>query len=198
MQSRFVRLVALQLASLGLSSLTQAAPHNLILFVPDGLRSQVVAHDTAPTLLRLQLEGVNFANSHSVFPTFTTANASAFATGHPLGDTGDFSNTVYTGLPIKYLRGSVTPFLENNPVLREVNDDFSGNYLNGQQFFGQPENMRRIAHIISDQIYERITGEKGYFDSRVVFEFPFEDRWLAAWRLMGIDVDRLSLVAGHA
>src|SRR5258706_298595 len=29
--------------------------------------------------------------------------------------------------------------------------------------------VRRIAHIISDQIYERITGEKGYFDSRVVF-----------------------------
>src|SRR6202790_588824 len=48
-------------------------------------------------------------------------------------------------------------------------DVFSGNYLNGQQFFGQPDNMRRIAHIISDQIYERITGEKGYFDSRVVF-----------------------------
>jgi putative transcriptional regulator len=35
-------------------------------------------------------------------------------------------------------------------------------------------------------------------DSRVVFELPFEDRWLGAWRLMGIDVDRLSLVAGHA
>ena len=35
-------------------------------------------------------------------------------------------------------------------------------------------------------------------DSRVVFELPFEDRWLGAWRLMGIDVERLSLVAGHA
>ena len=35
-------------------------------------------------------------------------------------------------------------------------------------------------------------------DSRVVFELPFEERWLGAWRLMGIDVDRLSLVAGHA
>src|ERR1700731_3163802 len=33
----------------------------------------------------------------------------------------------------------------------------------------QPEYWRRIAHIISDQIYERLTGEKGYFDSRVVF-----------------------------
>ncbi|HEY3785554.1 MAG TPA: YqgE/AlgH family protein [Steroidobacteraceae bacterium] len=35
-------------------------------------------------------------------------------------------------------------------------------------------------------------------DARVVFELPFEERWLGAWRLMGIDVDRLSLVAGHA
>src|SRR6185436_2859419 len=30
-------------------------------------------------------------------------------------------------------------------------------------------NWRRIAHIISDAIYERLTGEKGYFDTRVVF-----------------------------
>jgi TolB protein len=41
--------------------------------------------------------------------------------------------------------------------------------LAGQQFQTSPENWRRIAHIISDQIYERMTGEKGYFDSRVVF-----------------------------
>jgi hypothetical protein len=33
-------------------------------------------------MARLRDEGVNFRNSHSVFPTFTTANASAFSTGH--------------------------------------------------------------------------------------------------------------------
>ena len=41
--------------------------------------------------------------------------------------------------------------------------------LTGQAFTTSPEYWRRIAHIISDQIYERLTGEKGYFDSRVVF-----------------------------
>jgi TolB protein len=45
----------------------------------------------------------------------------------------------------------------------------SGQQLDGKQYFTSPEYWRRIAHIISDQIYERLTGEKGYFDSRVVF-----------------------------
>ena len=46
---------------------------------------------------------------------------------------------------------------------------FAGQQLVGQQYFTTPENWRRIAHIISDAIYERLTGEKGYFDTRVVF-----------------------------
>jgi TolB protein len=48
-------------------------------------------------------------------------------------------------------------------------DVFAGQQLTGQQYFTVPDNWRRIAHIISDAIYERLTGDKGYFDSRVVF-----------------------------
>src|SRR5579883_2752217 len=48
-------------------------------------------------------------------------------------------------------------------------DVLAGQQLAGQQYFTTPDNWRRIAHIISDAIYERLTGEKGYFDSRVVF-----------------------------
>src|ERR1700681_1384444 len=48
-------------------------------------------------------------------------------------------------------------------------DVAAGQQLAGQQYFTTPDNFRRIAHIISDAIYERLTGEKGYFDSRVVF-----------------------------
>ncbi len=40
---------------------------------------------------------------------------------------------------------------------------------NGRQYVTTPENWRRLAHIISDAVYERITGEKGYFDSHIVF-----------------------------
>ncbi|MBN9045696.1 MAG: Tol-Pal system protein TolB [Rhizobiales bacterium] len=48
-------------------------------------------------------------------------------------------------------------------------DTFAGQQLVGQQFFTTPDNWRRVAHIIADAIYERLTGEKGYFDSRIVF-----------------------------
>jgi TolB protein len=48
-------------------------------------------------------------------------------------------------------------------------DIYSGKQLAGEQFFSQPKDARRIGHIIADTIYERITGEKGYFDTRIVF-----------------------------
>ncbi|HSI39174.1 MAG TPA: Tol-Pal system beta propeller repeat protein TolB [Xanthobacteraceae bacterium] len=48
-------------------------------------------------------------------------------------------------------------------------DVFAGQQLIGQQYFTQPDNWRRVAHIIADAIYERLTGEKGYFDTRIVF-----------------------------
>src|SRR5215472_4756462 len=49
-------------------------------------------------------------------------------------------------------------------------DVLAGQQLgNGQQYLTTPENWRRLAHIISDAVYERITGDKGYFDTRIVF-----------------------------
>ena len=48
-------------------------------------------------------------------------------------------------------------------------DIFGETQMLGVQFFTTPENWRRIAHMVSDAVYERITGEKGYFDTRIVF-----------------------------
>jgi TolB protein len=48
-------------------------------------------------------------------------------------------------------------------------DIYGETQMLGLQYFTAPENWRRIAHMISDSVYQRITGEKGYFDTRIVF-----------------------------
>lgn len=48
-------------------------------------------------------------------------------------------------------------------------DVFAGQQLVGLRSETEPQNWRRIAHIIADAIYKRITGEEGYFDTRVVY-----------------------------
>ncbi len=65
----------------------------------------------------------------------------------------------------------------------------SGQQLAGQQYVTSPEYWRRIAHIISDQIYQRLTGEKGYFDSRVVFVDEFGAKERRVKRLAIMDQD---------
>jgi len=110
-------------------------PRNIIIVVFDGLRARSVNAVDTPTMFWIRSHGVTFTNSHSLFPTFTTANASAIATGHYLGDTGDYNNQIYIGHPI-FLDGnfglppgSYAPYVENNRVLGDLDAQFNGNYL---------------------------------------------------------------------
>ena len=109
---------------------------NIVIFVFDGLRAGSVNAVDSPTMFWIRDHGVNFVNSHSLFPTFTTANASAIATGHYLGDTGDYSNQIYIGHPVfldgNFGRppGSYAPYVENNRVLGDLDAQYNGNYLN--------------------------------------------------------------------
>jgi hypothetical protein len=116
-----------------LLSLETAAGRNVVIFVADGLRRSSVNVLDAPTLLSVRQQGVDFENSHSLFPTFTTPNAAAIATGHYQGDTGDFSNTMFFGYLV--LQGkphgeTLTPFLENDEVLADLDEHHESNYLN--------------------------------------------------------------------
>jgi arylsulfatase A-like enzyme len=118
------------LSTAGMAAAQNATQRNLVLFIPDGLRGKIVTPQTAPVMAEVRDKGVNFKNSHSLFPTFTMANGSAMASGHYLGDTGTFSNTIYTGKPVASAHGTVTPFIEVDPVLKEVDEMFGGDYLN--------------------------------------------------------------------
>jgi TolB protein len=68
-------------------------------------------------------------------------------------------------------------------------DVFAEQQLLGLQFTSSPENWRRVAHKISDAVYERLTGEKGYFDTRVVFVAESGGRGKVVKRLAIMDQD---------
>ncbi|MBR0849480.1 alkaline phosphatase family protein [Bradyrhizobium diazoefficiens] len=120
----------LTVLSTGLASAENNTPRNLILFIPDGLRALKVSPQTTPAMAEVRDKGVNFKNSHSLFPTFTMANGSAMSTGHYLGDTGVFSNTIWTNYTSVPAGNTVVPFIENDAVLGDIDEHFKGDYLN--------------------------------------------------------------------
>ncbi len=68
------------------------------------------------------------------------------------------------------VQGAVS--LEENGRLKvefRLWDVLSEQQMAGQEFFTVKRNWRRVAHIIADTIYQRMTGESGYFDSRIVY-----------------------------
>ena len=129
---RFARLSAVLVFALCAALPAAAAPaqHNVLIFVADGLRYVSVTPKTAPTMWKLKTQGVDFTNSHSLYPTITTVNASAIATGHYIGDTGNFGNTLYTGYPVAGTNGAPITFQEDDALLGDLAAHYNGNYLN--------------------------------------------------------------------
>lgn len=48
-------------------------------------------------------------------------------------------------------------------------DVYGEQQMVGQAYFTSPTNWRRVAHIVADAIYKRLTGEDGYFDTQIVY-----------------------------
>jgi arylsulfatase A-like enzyme len=125
----FAALSATAIMLVGSTAAAQSR-HNVIVFVADGLRSGIVTPETAPTMAQIRSDGVDLADSHAMYPTLTTVNASAIATGHRIGDTGDFGNVIYVGAPTS--PSSPSPFapVEDDEVLGGLNALYGGDYLN--------------------------------------------------------------------
>jgi predicted AlkP superfamily pyrophosphatase or phosphodiesterase len=71
------------------------APRLVLVFVVDGLRPDAITAEDTPTLFRLRTEGVEFTDSHAVFPTVTRVNAATLATGAQPGTHGIVGNQMY-------------------------------------------------------------------------------------------------------
>jgi hypothetical protein len=89
MRSRFAGVaIAVIVTAAAAPSFAQQQPHNVILFIADGLRPGMVNEQTAPALAGLMQQGLHFTNTHAMFPAFTMANAASMATGHKVSTPG--------------------------------------------------------------------------------------------------------------
>ncbi|MHA6263630.1 Tol-Pal system beta propeller repeat protein TolB [Arenibacterium sp. CAU 1754] len=144
--------------------ITEGVIEPLTFAVPDMVPAGPAAAEVAQQLSRV------IASDLSGTGLFREIPASAF-----ISQITDF------GAPVQYadwkainaqalITGSVNVAGNVLTVQFRVYDVFSGAELgNGLQFSGSPAGWRRMAHKVADSVYSRITGEGGYFDSRVVF-----------------------------
>jgi TolB protein len=68
-------------------------------------------------------------------------------------------------------------------------DVSTGEQVAGEQYTSEAANSRRVAHMIADAVFSRVTGEKGFFDSRVVFVDESGSKEKRRKRLAIMDMD---------
>ncbi len=68
-------------------------------------------------------------------------------------------------------------------------DASTGEQVAGEQYTTEAANARRVAHMIADSVFSRVTGEKGFFDSRVVFVDETGPKEKRRKRLAVMDMD---------
>jgi hypothetical protein len=102
----------------------------------DGLRPDAITRAETPNLYALREEGVEFADHHSTYPTFTMVNAASLATGSRPGRHGFFGNNLYVpgpdgtttdGKPVHFSREVV--FTEDLGILRSLDRNLGGKLL---------------------------------------------------------------------
>ena len=104
------------------------------------------------------------------------------------GDTPNFDNWKTIGTQA-LVTGRAEPQGGQIRVEFRLWDVLPGRQLQGTAYTTSQANWRRIAHIIADVIYERLLGEKGYFDTRIVYIAATGPRGRQTKRLAIMDQD---------
>lgn len=138
--------------------------------------TRLVAEDLSGTGLFREIPASSFISQHSAF-----AQTVAYADWRAIN-----AQALITG----------AVFVSGNQmtVKFRLYDVFSGAELGGGlQFAGTVDGWRRMGHKVADAAYSRITGESGYFDSRVVFVAENGPKDNRAKRLAVMDYDGANL-----
>jgi TolB protein len=120
---------------------------------------------------------------------FRPIDRAAFIQSGPSdGNTPNFQNWRPTGAQA-LVTGQV--FDDGSTVRVEFRlwDILPGTQLQGTAFTAPKANYRRVAHIVADSIYQRLLGEKGYFDTRIVYVSSQGPKGRAIKRLAIMDQD---------
>ncbi|MEP6739480.1 MAG: alkaline phosphatase family protein [Caldimonas sp.] len=171
------------LAGCGGSDSTAGVPpapqQRTIIMVWDGLRPDSVNPVDTPNLFALRQQGVNFADNHSTYPTFTMMNGSSFATGSFPKTSGFYGNTFWTPpqagaaqpIPVgKSAAGGnqdyVDPvFTEDYAVLTTLDAYYGGQLLLVKSLFktAQDAGLKTAAIGKSGAAYIQDIGRSGFF-----------------------------------
>jgi TolB protein len=87
------------------------------------------------------------------------------------------------------LTGRVAPSGDKIAAQFRLWDMTTGAQVAGQQYTTDAANARRVGHLIADAVFTRVTGEKGFFDSRVVFVDETGSKEKRRKRLAVMDMD---------
>ncbi|HEX7436158.1 MAG TPA: nucleotide pyrophosphatase/phosphodiesterase family protein, partial [Caldimonas sp.] len=161
------------------STNTPAAPQRTIIMVWDGLRPDSINPTDTPNLYALRQQGVQFADNHSTYPTFTMMNGSSFATGSFPKTSGFYGNTFWAApqagaaqpIPIGESAGGgnqdyVDPvFTEDYAVLTTLNDYYGGQLLLVKTLFktAQDAGLKTLALGKSGAAYIQDLNRGGFF-----------------------------------
>ncbi|HEX7454830.1 MAG TPA: alkaline phosphatase family protein [Gallionella sp.] len=144
-----------------------------IIMVWDGLRPDSINSADTPNLYAMRQQGVNFADNHSTYPTFTMMNGSSFATGSFPKTSGFYGNTFWTPPPAPVGNSAAGTaqdyqdpvFTEDYAVLTTLNTYYGGQLLLVKSLFKTAQDAGLTTATIgkSGAAYIQDLARGGYF-----------------------------------
>ena len=156
----------------------------VIMMVWDGLRPDSITQQDTPNLFELRRVGVNFADNHSTYPTFTMMNAASLATGASPRKSGFYGNTLWTPPPAprgKNASGTQQNyenpvFTEDYSVLKTLNEYYDNDLLLVESLFKAAQQAGLVTAAVgkSGPAFLQDLGNGGYLlDENVALPLSF-------------------------